>query len=124
MSQILIVDDSPVMQRLLGYMLTNAGYEVEEASNGPEALEVLGETPPDLIFLDIMMPEMDGFEVLRQIRERYEMKSLPVIILTAKAQDVDRETAMRAGANEYLTKPYTSEEVLQVAQAYLADIKD
>jgi CheY-like chemotaxis protein len=112
------------MQRLLGYMLTNAGYEVEEASNGPEALEVLGETPPDLIFLDIMMPEMDGFEVLRQIRERYEMKSLPVIILTAKAQDVDRETAMRAGANEYLTKPYTSEEVLQVAQAYLADIKD
>lgn len=115
----MIVDDSPIMRRLLEYMLQNAGYEVMVANDGPEALALLAQARPDAMFLDIMMPNMDGLQVLEQIRQDNALSDLPVIMLTAKAQDADRNAALRAGANEYLTKPYTSEQVLNAVQRYI-----
>ena len=115
MPRILIVDDSPFMTRLLDYMLRGAGYETVIATSGPAALECIANDIPDLVFLDIMMPEMDGIEVLRRIRTEALTGDLPVVVLTAKAQDKSRQEAMCAGASEYLTKPYTSEQVLGAA---------
>ena len=115
MPRILVVDDSPFMTRLLDYMLRGASYETTVATNGPAALECIAKDCPDMVFLDVMMPDMDGLDVLKRIREDSLTCELPVVVLTAKAQDRSRQEAMRAGATEYLTKPYTSEQVLGVA---------
>ena len=115
MPRILVVDDSPFMTRLLDYMLRGAGYETCIATTGPSALEQIASQCPDMVFLDIMMPDMDGFEVLKRIRENALTAELPVVMLTAKAQDKSKQRALSTGATEYLTKPYTSEQVLDVA---------
>jgi two-component system sensor histidine kinase ChiS len=117
---VLVVDDEPVnVQALLNY-LTLANYDVATATNGQEALDYLSsDLPCDLVLLDVMMPKLSGFEVCERIRERYSPAELPVILLTAKNRISDLVNGFSAGANDYLTKPFASEELLARVSVHL-----
>jgi CheY-like chemotaxis protein len=119
MASILIVDDYAVTQRVLGHILQHAGFTVYGAFNGVEALEMLDDVSVDLVISDIAMPEMDGLELLRRIRNHPELGDLPVIMLTASGQDEDRVLAEEAGANGFLTKPASSAELLDAVGNFL-----
>jgi DNA-binding response OmpR family regulator len=113
MSQtILIVDDNVDVVIIVQTILEANGYEVRVAYDGAEALAQLAEHKPDLMMLDIMMPEMSGLEVLEQMREIPSSAQIPVILLTAKGDDEDVLSGYRFGANYYLPKPFTSEQLL------------
>lgn len=116
MSTILICDDEKDIRGALRVYLTTAGYDVLEAENGRAALSILEKTTPDLLLLDIMMPEMDGLTVLAEIRSR---SAMPVIMLTAKSEDIDKITGLNLGADDYITKPFNSLEVLARIRAVL-----
>jgi two-component system sensor histidine kinase ChiS len=116
---ILIVDDEPVNRQVLSNLLGLKNYKLIEAKNGEEALSILGDNKPDLILLDIMMPKMNGYEFCRRLREKYSMSELPVIMLTAKNQLQDLMQGMEAGANDYLPKPFSSDELLIRMQTHL-----
>ncbi len=104
---ILVVDDMSQIRTILRFNLEKDGYNVIDANNGERALEYAsGENPPDLIILDIMMPKMDGYEVIRRLRESRVTKHIPVIFLTAKAQKKDVLKGIEAGANDYMLKPF------------------
>jgi CheY-like chemotaxis protein len=103
---ILLIDDEPSMQRLMGYALQTKGYEVILASDGLEGLDKARSRPPDLILLDMVMPEMGGMEVLRALKEDERLKDIPVLIVTASAQKGAAERATRMGATGYLIKPF------------------
>ena len=118
--RILIVDDEPVNRRVLENHLRLAGYSVVEASNGQEALDLLEKDPPyDLVLLDIMMPGMSGFEVCEKIRVNYLTSELPIVMLTAKNRVSDLVTGFSAGANDYLTKPFSKNELLSRIKTHL-----
>jgi CheY-like chemotaxis protein len=103
--KILVADDSPGGRELVRTILEQGGYQVLEASNGAEALESAREFHPDLIILDLHMPQLDGFGVIRQLRSEEGFAATPVMALTASAMRGDRERAMEAGFTGYLTKP-------------------
>jgi len=104
---ILVVDDMSQIRNILRFNLEKEGYDVKDANNGEKALEyAFGENKPDLIILDIMMPKMDGYEVIRQLREADGTKHIPVIFLTAKAQKKDVLKGIEAGGNDYVVKPF------------------
>ncbi|HEU0164175.1 MAG TPA: response regulator transcription factor [Thermomicrobiales bacterium] len=105
---ILIVDDEPPIARLSRAKLEADGYAVVLATNGEEALRRIEEDRPDLVVLDVMMPVMDGFEVLRRLRATSQ---LPVILLTARTSDIDKLTGLHGGADDYLTKPFNPDEL-------------
>src|SRR5204862_221251 len=118
--KILAVDDERHVVRLIEVNLARAGYEVTAASDGREALEQIAQSRPDLVILDVMMPHMDGFEVLRNLRTNPETSRIPVIMLTVKAQDADIFHGYATGANAYLTKPFSPMELLAAVNALLA----
>jgi DNA-binding response OmpR family regulator len=105
--RILVVDDEAYIRRLLAERLEAEGYEVSEAGDGEEGLVSIRSHPPDLVLLDLMMPGANGLEVLSRIRATPEHAGIPVIILTAKGQDTDRELAFAGGASDFLTKPFS-----------------
>jgi len=105
MSRIVIADDDPVSRGLIRDVLEPQSYEVFEASNGEEALAMIVETRPDLVLLDIQMPVLDGYEVLKKLRDDVRFHDLPVAIVTALAMASDRERALSIGSNAYITKP-------------------
>ena len=109
---ILAVDDEKAIVRLVQVNLERHGYTVLTAFDGKEALEKIALAPPDLVVCDVMMPYMDGFEVLRRLRLNPETRDLPVIMLTAKAMDNDVYEGWRSGADCYLTKPFNPSELL------------
>ncbi len=109
---ILVVDDERHIVRLVEVNLTRAGYEVVSAYDGVEALEKIEENIPDMIVLDVMMPRMDGFEVLKKLQADPKYKDIPVIMLTAKAQDADIFKGWQSGVSSYLTKPFNPKELL------------
>ena len=110
--RILIVDDEPHIRRLLAHRLTADGFQVAEADNGEQGLEAIDEFPPDLVLLDLMMPGANGLEVLACIRSAPAHAGIPVIILTAKGQDTDRELAFAGGATDFVTKPFSPMKLL------------
>jgi two-component system, OmpR family, alkaline phosphatase synthesis response regulator PhoP len=115
MPKILIVDDDPIIRNLLVQILEpfeNRGVELLTAENGKIALDTAKKERPDLVFLDVMMPKMNGFEVCNIIKHDEEVKNAYVVMLTAKGQDVDRQKAKDAGADLYITKPFTLNELL------------
>jgi two-component system, OmpR family, alkaline phosphatase synthesis response regulator PhoP len=116
---ILTVDDDDRIRRLVQFNLQRAGYRVSTAGDGVEALDQIGQERPDLVLLDINMPRMDGIEVLRRLRADPETAALPVILLTAKAQDEDILEGKRSGADYYLTKPFSPVELLSVIREAL-----
>jgi len=116
MSKILVVDDDPGVLRLLEYVLSHEGYQVLTASNGMEGLRVAQEAGPDLVVLDVMLPGIDGFEVCHRLRSGAGTAAVPVLMLSAKGQETDKDTGVRVGADEYLTKPVDRVELLQAVE--------
>ena len=112
MPTVLICEDDPLLVDLLQYRLQASGYEVAVARDGGEALQRIREATPDAIVLDAMMPVMDGFELLRQIRADPRTAKTPVIMLSARKQESDIVTALRLGANDYVVKPFIPEELV------------
>ena len=104
---ILVVDDDPYIQRSLSFVFRKEGFTVEVASNGEEALQKVTQLKPKVIFLDIMMPKINGFNACRWIKSGPATKDSYVIILTAKGQEVDKEIGFREGADEFITKPFS-----------------
>ncbi len=114
--RILVVDDEPRMIRFIRMNLELEGYTVFEADDGLRALQQVRDTLPDLIILDVMMPELDGFETLRALRE---FSSVPVIMLTARAEEDDRVRGLELGADDYVTKPFSPRELVSRVKAVL-----
>ena len=111
MARILVADDDPLSIKLLNFRLRSVGHEVIFAVNGGEALEIATREKPDLVLLDIMMPVMNGFQVLRKLKSQEETKNIPVLILTSKVQEKDVVFGLEAGAEDYLTKPFSFAEL-------------
>lgn len=114
--RILVVDDEPDLVHAVRLYLEMEGYLVFAASNGYEALEKVREKLPDLVVLDVMMPEMDGFETLERIREAH---NVPVIMLTVRGEEADKVRGLQLGADDYVTKPFSQRELLSRIQAVL-----
>lgn len=114
---ILAVDDSSSIRKLVEYSLKSKGYGVKTVADGLEAMEALAKDKYDAVVLDINMPRMNGFEVLKKIREDELYKTLPVVILTTEGQDEDRNTAMALGATQYVVKPFKPTEIVAIIDA-------
>ena len=112
-NRVLLVDDDKQILNSLRVYLELENYEVFTASNGQEALEKVTGNKPEILVLDIMMPEMDGFEVLETIKKNEELSSIPVIMLTAKGQPVDVLKGYKMGASSYMTKPFNLNELVE-----------
>jgi len=117
---ILIVDDDETMVNLLSTVLEFEGYRTRKALSGKEALEAISEEPPRLVLLDIMMPGMDGFEVLASLRGDPSTEDIPVIMLTARTDDRDMFEGWRRGADEYVTKPFDPHVLVEVIEKVLS----
>jgi two-component system OmpR family response regulator len=115
-ARILLVDDDPHLREMLGYALRKEGYEVREAGDGAEALRRFAEQPVDLVVLDIMMPELDGLEVCRQIRRT---SRVPIVFLSSKAEELDRVLGLELGGDDYVTKPFSPRELISRVRAVL-----
>jgi two-component system, OmpR family, alkaline phosphatase synthesis response regulator PhoP len=120
---ILIADDEPHVLRALSFVLQREGFSIDVASNGEEALRKIREKRPMVAFLDIVMPKMTGLELCREIRSDPETKGIHIIILTAKGQELDRQNCMSAGADEYLTKPFSPKEVVERVRKLFPKVK-
>jgi two-component system, sensor histidine kinase ChiS len=118
-AKILIVDDDRDTLKLLELVLHNAGFDVARAENGKQAIQRLAEGRPVLVLCDILMPEMDGYETLLFIRSTHEKKDLPVVMLSALGQEKDVQRAMAAGANSYITKPFSLRQLLSEVRAFV-----
>lgn len=118
MAIILIVDDSPTVRRVLGFTLRQNNHTVLSATNGQEALDLLGTTDVDLVIADVSMPELDGIALLRHLRANKRTHDLPVVMLTASGQNQDRILAEEAGANGFLTKPASSLELRTIVNKF------
>lgn len=122
--KILAVDDEKHIVRLVQVNLERQGYEVITAYDGKEALQKVEEERPDLIVLDVMMPYMDGFEVLQNLRRNPSTRDIPVIMLTAKAQDADVFRGWQSGVDCYLTKPFNPMELVSFVQRIFKSLDD
>ncbi len=111
--KILVVDDEPFICRSLTFVLRKENYQVFEARNGEEGLAAIREHKPDLVFLDVMMPKINGFEVTERVRQDPELSAVKIILLTAKGQESDREVGKSAGADDYMTKPFSPTKILE-----------
>jgi two-component system alkaline phosphatase synthesis response regulator PhoP len=118
--RILVADDEPALLRLLEFVLGRRGYIIQGVTNGNAAIEVLKTESPDLVILDVMMPGLDGYEVLTFIRETPRLEGLPVVMLTARAQLDDIQRGLTLGADAYLAKPFDPEELLSVVESLLS----
>ena len=114
--RILVVDDEERMVRFIRMNLEHDGFQVSEAFNGKEAIQKIRDVTPDLILLDVMMPDLDGFEVLETVRE---VSQVPVIMLTAKGEEDDRVRGLELGADDYVTKPFSPRELVSRVKAVL-----
>jgi len=117
--RILVVDDEPDLLELVRVNLDQAGLRVETAESGREALELLHRAPPDLLILDLMLPDVSGTEICRRVRSDPDLSQLPIIMLTAKAEEVDRVVGLELGADDYVTKPFSPRELLLRVRAVL-----
>lgn len=117
---VLVVDDSATIRRSAETMLTNEGYEVISAENGFEALSKITSHHPDLIFVDIMMPRLDGYQTCAIIKNNNEFRDTPVVMLTSKDGLFDKARGRVVGSDQYLTKPFTREELLGAVKQHAA----
>ena len=116
---VLVVEDEPAQREVLAYNLEAEGFEVARAGNGEEALMLVKEAPPDVIVLDWMLPNVSGIEVCRQLKSRPETKALPIIMLSARAEEMDRVRGLETGADDYVVKPYSVVELMARVRAQL-----
>ena len=118
-AKILVADDSRDVVLILQQRLTAGGYHVVTAFDGAEALQKAKRERPDLIILDIMMPKLNGFQIARMIKFDQQLKHIPVLLLTARTQQTDKQTGAKMGAEEYITKPYETEHLLARVRYWL-----
>lgn len=116
---VLVADDDPDILQLVAFRLERAGYEVIQATDGEEALRFVTERQPDLAVLDVMMPKLTGYDVTRRIRENEATSRIPVILLTARVQEADVARGFEAGADDYIKKPFSPQELRSRVQAIL-----
>jgi two-component system alkaline phosphatase synthesis response regulator PhoP len=121
--KILVVDDEPTIVRLMEFILARQGHDMIVAVNGEEALEKIRAQQPDLVLLDIMMPRIDGYEVAQRLRADPATATLPIIMLSAKAQEEDIRRGIEVGVDEYVTKPFSPDQLVQVVSEYLKRIQ-
>lgn len=111
-AQVLLVEDEPAQREVLAYNLESEGFDVRHAENGEEAMLLVAEAKPDLIILDWMMPIMSGLEVCRQIKTRPDTRGIPIIMLSARSEEVDAVRGLDTGADDYVIKPYNLRELM------------
>lgn len=119
-NRILIIEDDPATSRLVEYSLKHAGYEVLRATNGLEGIRKALTEAPDLVILDVMLPGLDGFEICHRLKSDAATTRLPILMFSAKAQEIDKSTGLKVGADEYLTKPAAPAEIIGRVQKLLA----
>lgn len=122
-ANILVVDDEPDISALVAYHLARESYRVRTASSGAEALAAMEVEAPDLVLLDLMLPQLSGLDVLREIRRQDAWKDVPVILLTAKREEADRLEGLRLGADDYVSKPFSPQEVVLRVGAVLRRVR-
>lgn len=118
---ILLIEDDPLSARLADLVLKSEGYQVIIAPDGLQGLKIAHDTPPDLILLDLMLPGLDGFEVLSRLRADAQTADVPVVVVSSKSQPTDKETAAKVGADDYVTKPYRKAQLLEVVRSRLGE---
>lgn len=123
MAKVLVVDDEPNIVLSLEFLMQQAGFEVTTAYDGESALALVNENPPDLVLLDISLPGISGFEVLEQLRSQAAFKRLPIVMLTAHGREVEREKGLALGADDYITKPFSTRELVEKVKALLNESK-
>jgi DNA-binding response OmpR family regulator len=116
---VLIIEDEPDIRDLLAFHLEGEGYAVTRCGNGAEGLRLARAAPPDLILLDVMLPGMDGFEVCRRLRQDPSTQTVPLVMLTARSDEVDRVLGLELGADDYVVKPFSPREVVARVRAVL-----
>jgi DNA-binding response OmpR family regulator len=116
---LLIVDDEPNILLSLQYLMKKSGYEVRTAKDGEEALAEISRAAPDLVLLDVMMPKIDGFSICERIRANPDWKDVRIIMLTARGREVEREKGLALGADDYITKPFSTKEAIARVEAVL-----
>ncbi len=120
MAKILIAEDEPDIRELVAFTLRFGGYEVVAASNGEEAVHAASRELPDLILMDVRMPRMTGYDACRLMKASEELKDIPVVFLSAKGQDAEIQSGLEAGAEEYLLKPFSPDQLTTRVRAILA----
>ncbi|MCW1919439.1 phosphate regulon transcriptional regulator PhoB [Rhodobacter sp. KR11] len=120
---VLLVEDEPAQREVLAYNLEAEGFVVQRATNGEEALELVSEAAPDLILLDWMMPHVSGLEVCRRLKLRPETRGIPIIMLSARSEEVDRVRGLETGADDYVIKPYSVVELMARLRAQLRRVR-
>jgi DNA-binding response OmpR family regulator len=123
MTAILVADDDPDIRDLVAFKLEQAGFDVTAVDNGLAALDTARAAPPDLVVLDVMMPGMSGIDVCRELRADDSTATLPIILLTARAQEGDVEVGFGAGADDYVVKPFSPRELVSRVEAVLARMR-
>ena len=118
-ARVLVVEDEPAQREILTYNLEKEGFAVRSAGNGEEALLMIAEAPPDLVILDWMMPRVSGIEVCRQLKSRNDTRHIPIIMLSARSEDVDTVRGLETGADDYVIKPYSVSELMARARTQL-----
>ncbi len=116
---VLVVDDEPHILHSLEFLMKRENYDVRVARDGEAALQAIEERRPDLILLDVMMPNRDGYSVCQTIRANPAWKELRIIMLTAKGRDIEREKGLALGADDYITKPFSTRDLLELVRQYL-----
>jgi DNA-binding response OmpR family regulator len=119
-SKILVIEDDPAISRLVDYSLRHEGYEVITAANGLEGINKAHKEAPDLVILDVMLPGMDGFEICHRLKSEPDTASLLILMFSAKAQEIDKNTGLKVGADDYLPKPATPAEIVNRVAKLLA----
>jgi DNA-binding response OmpR family regulator len=119
--KILVVDDEPNIVLSLEFLMKQAGFQVRTASDGEAALAAIAAEQPDLMLLDVMMPRKNGYEVCQAVRANPEWKGIRIIMLTAKGREVEREKGLALGADDYITKPFSTQEVVERVRELLAE---
>jgi len=120
--RILLVEDEPNIIEAIRFILSRDGWQVSTHSDGRTAVDAVRRTAPDVLMLDVMLPGRSGFDILRELRDHAETSDLPVLMLTAKGQDRDREQAARYGVTRFMTKPFANADVLDAVNAMAAQI--
>lgn len=123
MPKVLVVDDEPNIVLSLEFLMQQAGFEVTTAEDGESALARVAEASPDLILLDISLPDLSGFEVLERLRQTPEGATLPIIMLTAHGREVEREKGLALGADDYITKPFSTQALVEKVKALLDEAR-
>ncbi|MFN3882067.1 MAG: response regulator transcription factor [Nitrincola lacisaponensis] len=121
MTKVLVVDDEPNILLSLEFLMEQAGFSVTTAEDGETALQRINDTEPDLVLLDISLPGISGFDVLEQLRQDARFTRLPVIMLTAHGREVEREKGMALGADDYITKPFSTQTLVQKVRTLLQE---